>query len=224
MKQAKFLTKEDRQIRRILLAVALGFLIGIVWDSFSGFFDTSARIRQEVLRLHVLANSDSDEDQALKLKVRDRILSEAGTLFYQAETESSARKAAEENLPLIEAAAKAALKDAGAEGTVRVKVTRQFFDTRVYDGFTLPAGQYDAVQVILGEGKGHNWWCVLYPGLCFPDPDPVVKETSSKGYSIVFETAPRPELHLGLLDAPKYEVRFFLLELAEKIGIWFRSR
>ena len=81
MKQAKFLTKEDRQIRRILLVVALGFLIGIVWDSFSGFFDTSARIRQEVLRLHVLANSDSDEDQALKLKVRDRILSEAGTLF-----------------------------------------------------------------------------------------------------------------------------------------------
>ena len=58
MKQAKFLTKEDRQIRRILLVVALGFLIGIVWDSFSGFFDTSARIRQEVLRLHVLANSD----------------------------------------------------------------------------------------------------------------------------------------------------------------------
>lgn len=214
MKQAKFLTKEDRQIRRILLVVALGFLIGIVWDSFSGFFDTSARIRQEVLRLHVLANSDSDEDQALKLKVRDRILSEAGTLFYQAETESSARKAAEENLPLIEAAAKAALKDAGAEGTVRVKVTRQFFDTRVYDGFTLPAGQYDAVQVILGEGKGHNWWCVLYPPLCLSTAEKLPEELSkfSEGERRLLESA------------PKYEVRFFLLELAEKIGIWFRSR
>ena len=214
MKQAKFLTKEDRQIRRILLVVALGFLIGIVWDSFSGFFDTSARIRQEVLRLHVLANSDSDEDQALKLKVRDRILSEAGTLFYQAETESSARKAAEENLPLIEAAAKAALKDAGAEGTVRVKVTRQFFDTRVYDGFTLPAGQYDAVQVILGEGKGHNWWCVLYPPLCLSTAEKLPEELSK------FSEAERRLLE----SAPKYEVRFFLLELAEKIGIWFRSR
>lgn len=214
MKQAKFLTKEDRQIRRILLVVALGFLIGIVWDSFSGFFDTSARIRQEVLRLHVLANSDSDEDQALKLKVRDRILSEAGTLFYQAETESSARKAAEENLPLIEAAAKAALKDAGAEGTVRVKVTRQFFDTRVYDGFTLPAGQYDAVQVVLGEGKGHNWWCVLYPPLCLSTAEKLPEELSkfSEGERRLLESA------------PKYEVRFFLLELAEKIGIWFRSR
>ena len=214
MKQAKFLTKEDRQIRRILLVVALGFLIGIVWDSFSGFFDTSARIRQEVLRLHVLANSDSDEDQALKLKVRDRILSEAGTLFYQAETESSARKAAEENLPLIEAAAKAALKDAGAEGAVRVKVTRQFFDTRVYDGFTLPAGQYDAVQVILGEGKGHNWWCVLYPPLCLSTAEKLPEELSK------FSEEERRLLE----SAPKYEVRFFLLELAEKIGIWFRSR
>ena len=214
MKQAKFLTKEDRQIRRILLVVALGFLIGIVWDSFSGFFDTSARIRQEVLRLHVLANSDSDEDQALKLKVRDRILSEAGTLFYQAETESSARKAAEENLPLIEAAAKAALKDAGAEGTIRVKVTRQFFDTRVYDGFTLPAGQYDAVQVILGEGKGHNWWCVLYPPLCLSTAEKLPEELSK------FSEKERRLLE----SAPKYEVRFFLLELAEKIGIWFRSR
>lgn len=214
MKQAKFLTKEDRQIRRILLVVALGFLIGIVWDSFSGFFDTSARIRQEVLRLHVLANSDSDEDQSLKLKVRDRILSEAGTLFYQAETESSARKAAEENLPLIEAAAKAALKDAGAEGTVRVKVTRQFFDTRVYDGFTLPAGQYDAVQVILGEGKGHNWWCVLYPPLCLSTAEKLPEE--------LFKFS--EEERRLLESAPKYEVRFFLLELAEKIGIWFRSR
>lgn len=214
MKQAKLLTKEDRQIRRILLVVALGFLIGIVWDSFSGFFDTSARIRQEVLRLHVLANSDSDEDQSLKLKVRDRILSEAGTLFYQAETESSARKAAEESLPLIEAAAKAALKDAGAEGTVRVKVTRQFFDTRVYDGFTLPAGQYDAVQVILGEGKGHNWWCVLYPPLCLSTAEKLPEELSK------FSEAERRLLE----SAPKYEVRFFLLELAEKIGIWFRSR
>ena len=93
-------------------------------------------------------------------------------------------------------------------------MTRQFFDTRVYDGFTLPAGQYDAVQVVLGEGKGHNWWCVLYPPLCLSTAEKLPEELSK------FSEEERRLLE----STPKYEVRFFLLELAEKIGIWFRSR
>lgn len=89
-----------------------------------------------------------------------------------------------------------------------------FFDTLVYDGFTMPAGWYDALRVVIGEGKGHNWWCVLYPPLCISAAEKLPEELRR------FSAEER-----ALLESePRYEVRFFLVELAEKIGMWFRSR
>ena len=196
--------REDRRLRRIVLTVALAFLLGIFLDSFSVFHRECAQVRQEVLRLHVLANSDSPEDQALKLRVRDRILAETGDAFDRAVSLSDAR----------ERAARAALDEAGSGEPVRAEVVRMFFDTRVYDGFTMPAGWYDALRVVIGEGKGHNWWCVLYPPLCISAAEKLPEELRR------FSAEER-----ALLESePRYEVRFFLVELAEKIGMWFRSR
>ena len=206
--------REDRRLRRIVLTVALAFLLGIFLDSFSVFHRECAQVRQEVLQLHVLANSDSPEDQALKLRVRDRILAETGDAFDRADSLSDARETAARSLSAVERAARAALDEAGSGEPVRAEVVRMFFDTRVYDGFTMPAGWYDALRVVIGEGKGHNWWCVLYPPLCISAAEKLPEELRR------FSAEER-----ALLESePRYEVRFFLVELAEKIGMWFRSR
>lgn len=206
--------REDRRLRRIVLTVALAFLLGIFLDSFSVFHRECAQVRQEVLRLHVLANSDSPEDQALKLRVRDRILAETGDAFDRVDSLSDARETAARSLSAVERAARAALDEAGSGEPVRAEVVRMFFDTRVYDGFTMPAGWYDALRVVIGEGKGHNWWCVLYPPLCISAAEKLPEELRR------FSAEER-----ALLESePRYEVRFFLVELAEKIGMWFRSR
>ena len=205
--------REDRAVRTVILTVALAFLLAVFLDSFSAFHQECAQIQQEVLRLHILANSDREEDQALKLAVRDRILADTGGLFNRAENQADAREAAFENLGAVEASARAALLAEGSNAQVRAEVVRMFFDTRVYDGFTMPAGWYDALRVVIGEGAGHNWWCVLYPPLCVSAAEKLPEELERFS-----------EEERALLESePRYEIRFFLVELLEKMGIWFRS-
>ena len=121
-----------------ILTLTLAFLLGILLDSFSLFQRECREIREDVLRLHILANSDSAEDQAVKLLVRDRILAESGSLFNSAADKTSAREKAAENTGRVEELAEEVLAEEGFSYPVTAKVTRQFFDTRVYDGFTIP--------------------------------------------------------------------------------------
>ena len=205
--------REDRATRTVILTVTLAFLLAVFLDSFSVFHQECAQIQQEVLRLHILANSDREEDQALKLAVRDRILTDTGALFNCAENQADAREAALKNLGAVEEAARAALRAEGSDAPVQAEVVRMFFDTRVYNGFTMPAGWYDALRVVIGAGEGHNWWCVLYPPLCVSAAEKLPEEMERFS-----------EEERALLESePRYEVRFFLVELAEKIGMWFRS-
>ena len=197
-----------------ILTITLTFLLAIAFDSLSLFQKECREIQEDVLRLHILANSDSEEDQAVKLKVRDRILLESGELFNTVGDKSSAQEKAAENTDKVEQIAKEVLAEEGFSYPVTAKVTRQFFDTRVYDGFTMPAGRYDSLQVILGEGAGRNWWCVLYPPLCISAAEKTqekLEENFTEGERQVLESE------------PKYEVRFFIVELAGKIGNWLGS-
>ena len=162
------------------------------------------RIAPSILRFHILANSDSKTDQAVKLEVRSFLLDYIRDhLPESADSKNEVSGWLFKNKTSLETAASRFLAEKQMPYSATLSLERTWFPTRVYDDLVIPCGTYDAARLILGKGKGHNWWCVLYPGLCFPDPDPVVKETSSKGYSLVFETDPRPELHLGLLDAAK---------------------
>ena len=113
-----------------------GLLLAVILSMAAGFDNECETVREDVLRLHILANSDSEEDQALKLRVRDAILREE------------------------------ALAQAGSADAVRVALVNMYFETREYDGTILPAGYYDAVRIELGAAEGHNWWCVLFPQLC----------------------------------------------------------
>lgn len=197
-----------------ILTITLTFLLAMAFDSLSLFQKECREIQEDVLRLHILANSDSEEDQAVKLKVRDRILLESGELFNTVGDKSSAQEKAAENTDKVEQIAKEVLAEEGFFYPVTAKVTRQFFDTRVYDGFTMPAGWYDSLQVVLGEGKGHNWWCVLYPPLCISAAEKVPEELEEN-----FTEGERQVLE----SEPEYEVRFFIVELAGKIGNWLGS-
>ncbi|MCI8360794.1 MAG: stage II sporulation protein R [Clostridiales bacterium] len=148
-------------------AVFIGLVLALLL-SLVGFDAHCGEIRENVLRLHVLANSDSEADQALKLRVRDRVLQAGEEIFAGKSTEAEALEAARANIALLQAAAEEEIAQSGYGYPVRVEVGPSRFDTRVYDDFTLPAGEYEAVRVLIGEAAGHNWWCVMFPAVCLP--------------------------------------------------------
>ena len=159
--------KEKTTIQR---NIEIGVLIGLictVFLSFSGFDNACNNIRQNVLRLHILANSDSVEDQEIKLKIRDEIL-KSTDIFEQCTDLSSAVLVAEQQKELVEQAARKVLKENGFDYDVSVEIGDSYFSTREYDDFTLPAGTYKSVIVKLGKAEGKNFWCVLFPAVCVP--------------------------------------------------------
>lgn len=157
---------ETRKYRLKLVEIAL--LIGLAVFLASGGLALRAQdqLSERVVRLHVLANSDGEEDQALKLKVRDRVLARATELLTQAGDRGEAETLLRSALPELEELAARELRASGCDYPVRAELTDTEFPTREYDGFTLPAGEYLALRVVIGQGAGRNWWCVVFPPLC----------------------------------------------------------
>ena len=155
-------------ISRLDLAVLLGVLFAVLMGNIAVFGQECVTLRQDVVRLHILANSDSQSDQSLKLLVRDRILQDVGSVFSLAATKQGALALAQQNLPRIEQAARDVLAENGVEEPVHAELCRMYFTTRQYGDIQLPAGDYDTVRVTIGAGEGHNWWCVMYPPMCIP--------------------------------------------------------
>ena len=163
----------------------IALLIGLAVFLTSGALAlrTQDELADKVVRLHVLANSDSEEDQALKLRVRDAVLEQATAILEQ----SADRREAESRLrgQLLELE-RIAAKEIAAEGydyPVTVNLENTDFPTKEYDGFTLPAGEYLALRVIIGEGQGRNWWCVVFPPLCTAASADVPASALAAGFS-----------------------------------------
>ena len=156
-------------MKRIEIAALCGILLSIALSSLSVFADDCEALHGEVLRLHIIANSDSPEDQALKLKVRDRILAETGDLFSAEKNLDAAKRDAAASLDRLCRLAEDELSENGCDDPVFAEVCRMWFDTRFYGDYTLPAGTYDAVRLTIGKAEGKNWWCVLFPPLCLLD-------------------------------------------------------
>ena len=125
-----------------------------------------AEIYDSVIRLHVLANSDSEADQQVKLAVRDALLAECGALFASAENREDARVIIDENLPRLREIADRVLEEQGFPYRSRIVIGSEKYPTREYDGVAFPAGEYLSLRVLLGAHEGQNWWCVLFPPLC----------------------------------------------------------
>ena len=168
----------------------------------------SQRMADKIIRLHVVANSDTSADQAVKLAVRDAVLREAGRVLDGAEDPKQAVAA---QLPALEAAANAELQRQGSEDLARVSFRRELFPTREYDTFSLPSGVYDSLRVTIGQGEGHNWWCVIVPSLCVPaTADGFAKAAAAGGFST-------GEIRLLTQADPAYTVKFRSLELLQAL-------
>lgn len=193
------------KFKKLELAVSIGLVLCIIFNVVS-FGASCSKIRGDVLRLHIIANSDSKTDQALKLKVRDAILLSGYDIFDGNDTLDEAKIKIAENLDKIKSIAVKTLRKEGCKDDVFVHFERTYFNTRYYKNFTLPAGEYEALRVIIGKGEGHNWWCVMFPPLCLAASDDID--------SLKCLTKDEKKL---ITSRPKYEVRFKCVEIYEKI-------
>ena len=153
-----------QKLHRLEVALLIGLAAALAWGAWS--LGTQRTLADRVVRLHVLANSDSQADQALKLTVRDRILELAEPLLEDSADREEARTILEASLPKLEQAAAETIAAAGYDYGVTARLEETEFPTREYDGFALPAGEYLALRVVIGAGEGQNWWCVVFPPLC----------------------------------------------------------
>lgn len=146
------------------LALLLALAVTILWGAAS--LGQQEELGRKVIRLHVIANSDSPEDQALKLRVRDRVLARAQEILEQSADMEQAEQALTTALPELTREARETLAAEGCAQPVQARLEPAEFPTKDYDGFSLPAGKYLALRVIIGQGAGQNWWCVVFPPLC----------------------------------------------------------
>lgn len=193
-----------KKLKLFEISLLAGFLISIIF-SITSFASTCKEIRTDVLRLHVIANSDSQEDQQLKLKVRDALLKEGKNIFNGSVTRENAEEKIRKEKEKLEDTAKTVIKDNGFDYNVEITVTEEFFNTRTYEKVTLPAGKYMAVRVLIGESAGKNWWCVMFPPLCIP--------AAQTDINLFLD-----EKEVRLVETnPKYEPRFKIVEIYESI-------
>ncbi|MDE6733465.1 MAG: stage II sporulation protein R [Oscillospiraceae bacterium] len=156
-----------KNILRILI-LSLGIAAFTAFGAFRTFSASCEEVRGEVLRLHIPANSDSDEDQAVKLRLRDALLERFGGELSDCGDLAAATERAVALLPEIERFANEFLAENGFSYGAKAELVEMYFTTREYERLILPAGQYTALRVTLGSGAGKNWWCVIFPQLCLP--------------------------------------------------------
>ena len=157
---------EEKRGKLKLLEIGLLLFLAAFLASGAAALQTGQELSDKVVRLHVLANSDSGEDQALKLKVRDRILAYAEPLLASVADRGEAEALLQSRLPELEQIAAREIRANGHDYAAAVELEDTVFPTREYEGFALPAGKYLALRVIIGDGEGRNWWCVVFPPLC----------------------------------------------------------
>ena len=192
------------------LALLLALAVTILWGAAS--LGQQEELGRKVIRLHVIANSDSPEDQALKLRVRDRVLARAQEILEQSADMEQAEQALTAALPELTREARETLAAEGCAQPVQARLEPAEFPTKDYDGFSLPAGKYLALRVIIGQGAGQNWWCVVFPPLC----------TAAAQWQDAGRAAGLEEDDLSLMaeEDAGYELRFRSVELWEMLRQW----
>ena len=198
-------------------SVCLALILTILF-SFTGFAAECEDIPSRILRLHVLANSDTQEDQSLKLKVRDRILQESAGMLNGVKTREKAEETVAGRLPEIQKIAQEEVYRLGYRYPVHAEMTNMYFNTRQYGNVTIPAGMYDALRITIGSGKGHNWWCVLFPALCLP-----AAEAPSKLEDVLNPNEMQLVKSQGGFQSG-YEIKFKSVELYEQFCSWLKKQ
>ena len=204
--------KQKRRRRAIVLAI-LALLIGLgaVYLPVHGEQD----VYDAVIRLHVLANSDSDEDQSLKMQVRDAVLTRATEALDDCADRDEAARRLTDIIPSLTATAEETLRQANCDDSVRVTLSKEQYPTRNYESFCFPAGEYLSLRVMIGKAEGQNFWCVLFPPLCMTAAT-VSKETAEEEFIAVGLT-PNQYGIITETQNTKYKLRFKLLETLQAL-------
>ena len=200
----------ERRDKLFLSVIAIALSLYIAF-SFTYFCMASESVKNDVVRLHILANSDSEKDQNVKILVRDAILNENTRLLSDGVTTNNVEKYFEENKEKLLEAAKKTLIENNLDYDVSISLREEYFETRRYGELIFPAGDYTALKVVLGKGEGHNWWCVMFPPLCVPSASDV--ETDESKAAAYLSRSGEKIINGG----NKYVVKFKILELYESL-------
>ena len=188
-------------LRRVQICL---LLVALVWCGT--LLADRQRLNQELIRLHVVAASDSEADQTLKLRVRDAVMESLSLAMENVTDAEAAKSYIRSVLPQLETIANSVLEAAGCEDRAVVTFAEEAFGTREYEGFTLPAGVYEALRIVIGDGEGENWWCVVFPTFCL-----------GADFGETAACAGFPESLTGALTGEGYEIRFFFLDLLGRL-------
>ncbi|MDE5946665.1 MAG: stage II sporulation protein R [Oscillospiraceae bacterium] len=184
--------------------IGIAIVLSIIISNFIKVGKSLDNLRNNVLRMHILANSDSIDDQSLKLDVRDAILEHSEEIFGKSVSFNDFLNVSSENLEKIKDISEAVISESGYDYKVDVEEVKMFFDKRTYDDITMPEGNYNAVRIKIGKAEGHNWWCVMYPPLCIPMASEI---TADKTIEQEFFTGQEQDM---IENPQKYEIRFMI--------------
>ena len=197
-------------IKKPIFITITAFVFFLIFSAYSYASSISSDLSKSVFRLHVIANSDSDEDQSLKLQVRDKLLDYMNSITANVRSKDDAIKIAQDHQKDFQIIAEQTILDKGYSYPVTVEIGNYEFPTKHYGDITLPSGYYDALRVKIGDACGHNWWCVMFPPLCFVDvtsgivpessKDQLKENMSSEDYSIISNDTSLTEFKFKIVE------------------------
>lgn len=209
MMDGDFMSKS--MIKRVELALLLALAFTAIWGAASA--RTQENLAEKVLRLHVIAHSDSRQDQSVKLLVRDNVLSFTQGLMKGVSGVEEAEKIVSDHIEDIRRIANETLSENGLAYTAKAEVALTEFPEKTYASFALPGGQYLSLQIRLGDARGRNWWCVVYPPLCTASAVEWEDTAAKAGLS-------GEEIALMKRESSRYEIRFKVVELWQKLRVY----
>lgn len=202
--------KNRRKILMVMVVAGVVYMGGMVLRGYGAQDPLQPAIAEKILRFHVLANSDSEEDQNLKKKVRDAVGSYIEPYLEDADSIGETRQIVGEHMEEIVDTAQEVVVAEGYDYKVKAEIARTDFPVKTYGDYTFPAGEYEALKVTIGEGAGHNWWCVLYPNMCFRGS---VYEIVEKDAGEALQEVLSPEEYEDVFQSGRFRIRFKLFEM-----------
>ena len=196
------------------IALLLAMAAALIWGVWA--LQEQDALEQKMIRLHVIANSDSAQDQQLKLQVRDKVLTEATAILERSADIADARTLLENSLPALEETARQEITAQGYDYAVSARLEETEFPTKEYDGFSLPSGQYLALRVLIGDAAGQNWWCVVYPPLCITAVTQLEETAVATGLG-------EEDVSLITEENSGYVLKFRSLEIWESLRQWLKK-
>ena len=196
-------------MKKILKRIVIcGLLVAICWSMI--LISDRRKLSNGLIRFHVVAHSDAQEDQAIKREIRDAVLQSIQTDLQEIADIEKAKEYLRSNLPQIQVIVNQALRELGFQGSSKVSLCKEAFDVRHYETFSLPAGVYDSLRIVIGDGLGQNWWCVSFPTLCIPATTSGFEDAAvGAGFS--------DSLTQSLSGNEGYEIHFYFLDRLGKL-------